>query len=46
MWDKAPVILDAVGFVLIAAGVWFLFGWWALIVAGVLLVLAGYRAQS
>jgi hypothetical protein len=41
-----PVLLDVAGFVAITVGVWMLAGAWALIVAGLLLVLAGYRAQS
>ena len=41
-----PVLLDAAGFVAITLGVWLLAGAYALIVGGVLLVLAGYRAQT
>ena len=45
--DWAPVLLDAAGFVSVTAGVYLAVGaWLALIVAGVLLVLAGYRAQT
>ncbi len=42
----APVALDAVGFAAITVGVYLLAGAWAWIAAGVLLVLAGFRAQS
>ncbi len=43
----APVLLDTAGFVSVTAGVYLVEGaWLALIVAGVLLVVAGYRAQS
>ena len=41
-----PVVLDVVGFAAITVGVYLLFGYWAWIVAGALLVLAGYRAQT
>jgi hypothetical protein len=41
-----PVILDLTGFAAITVGVYLLFGYWAWIVAGALLVLAGFRAQS
>ena len=45
--DWAPVLLDTVGFVSVTAGVYLVAGaWLALIIAGVLLVFAGYRAQS
>ena len=45
--DWAPVLLDVAGFVSVTAGVYLVEGaWLALIVAGVLLVLAGYRAQT
>ncbi len=40
----APVLLDAGGFAAIILGVWLLAGEWAFIVAGGLLILAGYRA--
>ena len=43
---SSPVLLDAAGFVSITVGVWLLAGVWAFIVAGGLLILAGYRAQS
>ena len=43
---SAPVLLDLSGFAAITIGVWFLFGAYAWIVAGALLVLAGFRAQS
>ncbi len=39
-------MLDVAGFVAITVGVWLLAGEWAFIVAGGLLVLAGFRAQS
>jgi hypothetical protein len=41
-----PVLLDVAGFTAITVGVWLLAGEWAFIVAGGLLVLAGFRAQS
>ena len=41
-----PVLLDVAGFVAITVGVWLLAGDFAWIVAGGLLVLAGFRAQS
>jgi hypothetical protein len=44
--QSLPVLLDLAGFVAITIGVWLLAGPWAWIVAGALLVLAGYRAQS
>ena len=43
---SSPVLLDVAGFTAITVGVWILAGAWALIVAGLLLVLAGYRASS
>ena len=43
---SSPVLLDVAGFAAITTGVWILFGAWAWIVAGALLVLAGYRAQT
>jgi hypothetical protein len=42
----APVLLDAAGFVAIVVGTARMAGDWAWIVAGVLLVLVGWRAQS
>ena len=42
----APVLLDVAGFVAVTVGVWLLAGVWAWIVAGGLLILAGFRAQS
>jgi hypothetical protein len=42
----APVLLDIFGFTAITIGVWLLAGDFAWIVAGALLILAGYRAQS
>ena len=44
--QSAPVLFDVAGFVAVTVGVWLLAGEWAWIVAGVLLILAGYRAQS
>ncbi len=41
-----PVVLDVAGFTAITVGVWLLAGAYAWIVAGALLILAGYRAQS
>ena len=41
-----PVLLDVAGFVAIVVGVWLLAGSWAWIVAGGLLILAGFRAQT
>ena len=43
---SAPVLLDVAGFAAIVVGVWLLAGAWAWVVAGALLVLAGYRAQT
>ena len=43
---SSPVLLDVAGFVAITFGVWLLAGEWAFIVAGGLLILAAYRAQS
>lgn len=42
----SPVLLDLAGFAAITVGVWLLAGAWAGLVAGALLVLAGFRAQS
>ncbi len=42
----SPVLLDVAGFTAITVGVWVLAGAWAWIVAGGLLILAAYRAQS
>ena len=42
----APVALDVAGFAAIVVGVWLLAGVWAWVVAGGLLILAGFRAQS
>ncbi len=36
-----PVLLDVTGFAALVVGTWFLFGAWAWITAGVLLILAG-----
>ena len=45
--SAAAVLLDVAGFVYVTAGVYLGVGaWLALIIAGVLLVLAGYRAQT
>jgi len=41
-----PVILDTLGFVAIVVGVALLFGAWAWLAAGLLLILAGLRAQT
>ena len=41
-----PVVLDVAGFTLVSIGVWLLAGAYAWIVAGLLLILAAYRAQS
>ncbi len=41
-----PVVLDVAGFTAITVGVWLLAGAYAWIVAGLLLILAAYRAQS
>ncbi len=38
-----PVVLDVAGFVALVVGSWLLFGAWAWLVAGVLLILAGVR---
>ena len=46
LWTARPILLDAAAFAAITIGVWLLAGEWAWIVAGVLLVLAGRRAQS
>ena len=43
--QAAPVLLDVAGFAAITVGLWLLAGEWAWIVAGLLLILAGYRAQ-
>jgi hypothetical protein len=43
---SSPVLLDLAGFTAITVGVYLLFGAWAWVVAGGLLVLAGFRAQS
>ena len=43
---SAPVLLDISGFAAITIGVYLLAGAYAWIVAGALLVLAGFRAQS
>jgi hypothetical protein len=40
------VLLDLAGFAAITIGVWLLAGAWAWLAAGVLLILAGYRAQT
>ncbi len=45
--STAPVLLDVAGFILVTIGVYLAFGAsLALIIGGVLLVLAGYRAQT
>lgn len=44
--SSAPVLLDASGFAAITIGVYLLAGAYAWIVAGALLVLAGFRAQT
>ncbi len=41
-----PVVLDVAGFTAITVGVYLLAGAYAWIVAGALLILAAYRAQS
>ena len=41
-----PVLLDLIGFAAIVVGVWLLAGAWAWLAAGVLLILAGFRAQT
>ena len=38
-----PVVLDVTGFAALVVGTWFLFGAWAWITAGLLLVVAGVR---
>ncbi len=43
---SAPVLLDVAGFAAITVGVWLVFGAWAWIAAGGLLILAGFRAQT
>jgi len=40
------VLLDLAGFTAITVGVWLLAGEWAWIAGGLLLILAGYRAQT
>ena len=47
-WVKtsAPILLDVAAFVALIVGTAVLFGAWAWIVAGVLLVLAGLRASE
>jgi len=42
----APVLLDIAGFVVVVIGTARLAGDWAWLVAGALLVVGGYRAQS
>ncbi len=45
--SAAPVLLDIAGFVSVTAGVYLVLGaGLALIIGGLLLVVAGYRAQS
>jgi hypothetical protein len=44
--QSLPVVLDLVGFAAITVGIWMLFGAWAWLAAGGLLILGGYRAQS
>jgi hypothetical protein len=44
--QSSPVLLDVAGFTTITIGVWILAGAWAWIAAGLLLILAGFRAQS
>ncbi len=41
-----PVLLDVAGFLAIVIGTAILFGAWAWLVAGVLLILSGIRAQT
>lgn len=43
---SSPVLLDVAGFVATTYGVWLLARDWAWLVAGVLLILTAYRAQS
>ena len=38
-----PVVLDAAGFTALTVGTWVLFGAWAWMTAGVLLIVAGVR---
>jgi len=38
-----PVILDVAGFTALTIGTWVLFGAWAWMTAGVLLIVAGFR---
>ena len=38
-----PVVLDVTGFAALTVGTWLLFGAWAWITAGLLLVVAGVR---
>ena len=38
-----PVLLDAAGFTALTIGTWVLFGAWAWMMAGVLLIVAGFR---
>ena len=38
-----PVVLDVAGFTALVVGTWLLFGAWAWVTAGVLLIVAGVR---
>ena len=41
-----PVVLDVAGFTALTVGTWVLFGAWAWMTAGVLLIVAGVRFQT
>ena len=41
-----PVLLDVAGFAALTVGTWVLFGAWAWMTAGVLLIVAGVRFQT
>ena len=40
---SVPVLLDVAGFTALTVGTWVLFGAWAWMTAGVLLIVAGFR---
>ena len=41
-----PVVLDVAGFTALTVGTWVLFGAWAWYMAGVSLIVAGFRFQT
>ena len=43
---SVPVLLDVAGFTALTVGTWVLFGAWAWMTAGVLLIVAGVRFQT